>query len=206
MKKIILTLVGVVGMTGMSSANIFSDSGYPWNINNTTFNSTNHTQAYAHYNSQSYSYDYTDEESGIPAFYLGMSSGLLPTGQEYNQIMEIRIEPDGSYKVNVYLTQSRDSLQLEYVGDSLSNLSLSSGYPKFLPNFEETPVESHNIPSSGLDLGTIMSSNSLQAIQTRFPSAFVSGLSDGSVGAFVEQAEELNVGLEFLNGQWTVKQ
>jgi hypothetical protein len=31
-------------------------------------------------------------------------------------------------------------------------------------------------------------------------------LEDGTSGAFVEQATQLNVGLEFIGGQWTVKQ
>jgi len=224
MKTLLLTLVGVVGLTGVSfgQTNAFN---IPWTIDGYNFaqpyvgqfwtdsvesiDASKLELGYTHWYGQDGEYPGIGNPDGDPE-----DPFVRWPGHYAYEIYLGKLE-DGTYKVQLisYMDPNIGHYTIELSGQSLEDLSVDSiigmgeaanGWGVFGP---PTP---HNIPSpiNFLEVEGV-GENFLTVLQSDFPQGFPSRLAGGGMnnnasgGAFVEQAKELNVGLVFQDGQWT---
>jgi hypothetical protein len=212
MKKILLTLVGLVGLTGISRGQFTIPSTGDWanslELGSMAFEtpSLGAIDLQGNYTLIS-SYAFGGDSGQIGGTYskdLGdgkrVAIGFIQMGPSY-QSSPGSPPIAGKYEVQVMFFDGstpypNDSFM--YRGDSLNSLSLfSSG------------IEGLNPPPSTFNGGTILSGGPFNVSDAGFNYPSGSGGDDdpdATVSVFVTQAEELNRGLEFNNGQWTVKQ
>jgi len=170
-KKLFLTLVGVVGVTGISWGQTHTNSVYFTGYNDFVFDGTT----------------------------------VNPNG-EYVYAGTTYESPDGSYSRRSWVNVSNSNLVIESInlggwwfGTRLATLPSSSdviyvhqSIEDFLSNSQPWLVAPGVSSSSG---GTYVPGGNMTFTNPN-PSSSV----------FVEQAQELNVGLEFIGGQWNVKE
>jgi hypothetical protein len=182
-KTLFLTLVGVVGLTGMTWGQSWMDS-YPSTLylSNLSFNTVANgavdlTQAPWVKNPTPWGWMYYSQPD--------------PNGGT----REIRVtEPNamGEFSVNIHIPRVANSpITISYSGASWDNLTNPSYWA---PNFVSPPA------------ATINGSNFVNGLNPE--GMLVGGVyappsPEASSSVFVTQAQELNVGLVFTNGQWT---
>jgi hypothetical protein len=209
MKKILLTLVGVVGLTmGTSIAEtVYSVNDFPQGtptapITRTgaeIFGTLTVTNPYRVYSPSNIVYTLTRETR------IGDYHGLIYQGSDGTIVMmDANVTPDVLPSLPDYghdeTTGSWGSLDpnakhsiVLYAGTAENG---GGGGVRFYSTNQST-VSDHLL----IDYDSFIFSDGATSISLDglFPTL-------GGGGAFVEQAQELNVGLEFIDGQWSVKE
>jgi hypothetical protein len=193
-KTLLLTLVGIVGVTGMSLGQ-FWEPPQTLQFPNVGFNTP------------SGSYDpsgvtYTLENSNDMS---GKSLEPYTYNNSYQNV--VYVGTDGSrIGFNLNMAGYTPEHNIMFFGPNMSwgvTLNSSGTGPvadPFATSFENLgPIPWNPGMSAGITLSTPLTTEV-------WASVMGGGAGDGSAGAFVTQAEELNQGLIFQDGQWTPAQ
>jgi hypothetical protein len=204
MNKILLTLVGVVSFTGASWGQMWSA---PTNL---TVPDWPITTPSGTYNPSTNTWVLVEAESGYhvetnkPSYY-PPDYPWSPTQEQWVTYQS----PDGTkfkfqwYNPGAgYIAIENESIGFQMrTADGFTN-PLAANFTNF------TPLPWAHLKAQGVTAGSLGPTN--WATVGLGPLAVNGGGGgddgEGSAGAFYTQAQELNVGLEFNNGQWTVKQ
>ncbi len=204
MKTLLLTLVGVVGFTfGSVQAQNIAPSNFPTTLNFQNWSTP--VTGYGDLNISSASFNRDSVMDFGPSYravrYRTATNGSSPI------IMEVTLQENNGQKtlyvglrdLSISSGESRIA-QAMYTGptwDSLNITNTQSGMLMLPYNFTSSPPATFSTAnfvngwdaSGGFPVGGAASSGS-----------------GASSSVFVQQAQELNVGLAFQDGQWTVKE
>jgi hypothetical protein len=200
-KKILLTLVGVVGLSGVSWGNsLFPNS--QWVVNGISFDYSEFPNS-GLWSGMDIDGAYHNSQEHYPPNALYSYSGVDIMNNNGNYEVLVRISKEA-------MSGDVESLSFIFKGSSLDNLVLDPTsinlhiYNNYGDISEPEVISSHNIDSGSFGLSMLLSPVAVGMVTEMFPLAFNAGGDEpeATAGAFVEQAQELNVGLVFQDGQW----
>jgi hypothetical protein len=211
-KKILLTLVGVVGLTGVSwgqSGFIPSSlvvNGYDFSL---LADSNGYRETWSGYFDEETQTQITDPNNISSVYEIGNGIGNNdPIG--YSTRSTIQKTADGNYEVSLEVSKTDTfyyggKVVAKFIGSSLDDLTLDPESLKlyeFDPNTQwwsetPTPIITDNMPTTTA-IGDLIPAQHLSVISGHFPPL----IGGGSGGAFLEKAQGLNSGLVFQDGRW----
>jgi hypothetical protein len=223
LKKVLLTLVGTIVLTGLSwGQGSFSGSltGLPssWVVNGYDFSPLSGEFGYwfhgfGDWNDETGSHTLSPNNYDVSYEREEFDSSKWPSGAggsvRYGLNAMVNKTPDGNYEVTIEAGQGDTfnfggKVVAKFTGSSLDDLTLDPDSLMFyemdpstqLWSETPTPITSHNI-SSTLGLGDMIPANVLASVTSHLPPS-----TSGSGALFFSQAEDLNRGLVFQDGKW----